>query len=102
LTVAEPIREEPATETVARISWADRELAGKTIAALRQVRIPPAHADARALRRLARVDLDRITAEECELVRLLSWRWRRQLPAGLAPKLNPADPIVRSMEAHHG
>jgi hypothetical protein len=31
----------------------------------------------------------------------LGWRYREHLPAHLAPKVNPADPIVREMEAQH-
>lgn len=94
----EPVREECETETRARMAAAEAELARRTIAALQAAGIPAGHADARVLRGLIRADLGRLTAEQRELLRMLTWRWRRRLPPGLAPKLNPDDPIVRAME----
>jgi hypothetical protein len=89
-------------DDAARLAWAERGAQAAMIAALRRVRMPPRHADAAALRRRAHAELDRLSSEDRELLRLLAWRWRRQLPAHLAPKLPPADPIVRAMEAADG
>lgn len=89
-------------DDAARLALAEAELARRTVAALRAVRMPAGHADVRVLRSLARCDLDRITAEQRLLLRLMAWRWRRNIPAGLAPRMNPADPIVRAMEAQDG
>lgn len=99
MTVAEPVRSDDPAEEAARIAWADRETQRMLIDALRGAGIPPGHADARALRRLVHCNLERISAEEVELLRLLAWRWRRKLPAVLAPRLPPTDPLVKAMEA---
>ena len=98
MTVSEPIRAEDPAEARARLALLERELRSRTIAALRRVPIRPDCADAKSIRRLAGVDLDRITIEEIELLNMLAWRRRRALPPGLAPKLPPHDPIVRAME----
>ena len=47
----------------------------------------------------AKLDLDRepLTHKETDRIKSLMWKYRRQLPRGLAPKLNPADPIVREI-----
>lgn len=81
-----------------RLALVQTELARRMIAALRAAGIPPGHADARLLRQLIRLDLERIADEDRDLLRGLAWRWRRRLPPALAPKLPPHDPLVRAME----
>ena len=43
-----------------------------------------------------------LTQKEQDRIRELMWKYRRQLPRGIAPVLNPHDPIVREMEAARG
>ena len=38
---------------------------------------------------------EELTQKEAERIRNLMWKFRRQLPRGIAPTLNPADPVVR-------
>ena len=79
-----------------RIRYARVTLAGKQIAALRNLRLPPGHRDAQLLRGLIRTDMSRISPEELHVLDGLCWRWRRHGLAHLAPKLNPDDPIVKA------
>lgn len=51
---------------------------------------------------LGRRDPKTLTPEHRHWVQQLLWRYRRALPAGVAPRLNPDDPIVREMEAAGG
>ncbi len=37
-------------------------------------------------------------AQKVEQIKALTWKYRRQLPRALAPKLPPHDPIVKEME----
>ena len=56
-------------------------------------------AEARWLRELAgRLVHQGITAEERFHLRRLAWFHRRTLPAHLAPRLNPGDPLVMEIE----
>lgn len=48
---------------------------------------------------LARRDPKTLTAEHRSWIASLLWKYRRDLPANLRPRLNPDDPIVREMEA---
>ena len=85
-----------------RLALVEIELMRRTIGALRRAPIRPGCADARRVRELSRIDLERISDEDRAMLRLLAWRWRRALPPGLAPNLPPHDPIVREMEAASG
>lgn len=102
MTVSEPIRPDDPAEDARRIAWAERKTQELLIAELKRAGIPPGHADAVVLRRLTHCDLDRIGAEEANLLKGLAWRWRRRLPAGLAPKLPPHDPLVKALEVRNG
>ena len=66
-----------------------------SIEALR--RVNSSGADRTILRDLLAADLDRITRAQLDALARLAWKHRRQLPAHLAPELNPDDPIVRAM-----
>jgi len=57
-----------------------------------------APADAALVDGLTRRDPKTLTAEHRHWVQRLLWKYRRDLPRGVAPKLNPDDPIVREME----
>jgi len=92
--MAPPERDE---DDAGRLALAQAELRRRTIQALREV-IGPRHRDAHSLRRLFGCDLERIGGEDLAAFEALAWRWRRQLPRGLAPVLPPHDPIVRAME----
>ena len=39
---------------------------------------------------------------EVQLIKTLSWKYRREMPAHTRPKLPPNDPVVREMEANGG
>ena len=84
-------------QDAARARLATRRVLELTIGALRMVTMPPSSPDRWRLRTLVHADLDTISAEHIALLAQLAWRYRRQLPKHLAPKLNPDDPIVRSM-----
>ena len=94
MTVAEPIRDDD--DHAARVAVAQRRLVEMKIAALRAIAIPPAEPDARTLRGLVGADLDRLTAQQEYDLECLCWRWRRRISRAFAPKLNPADPLVRA------
>jgi hypothetical protein len=47
---------------------------------------------------LARRDPATLTAQQRHWIAQLLWRYRRNVPSELRPKLNPDDPIVREME----
>lgn len=86
----------------------------RVAAAVRQAQLNTLHALANApigansrerkdvldLRAIVQANRIRLTAKEADRIRALAWKWRRHLPRGTAPKLNPADPIVRAMEAN--
>jgi hypothetical protein len=90
------------SDDAARLARAEAELRRRTVAALRRAPIRPCCRDAREVRRLAGIDMERISGADIEALDLLAWRWRRALPPGLAPKLNPADPVVRAGGAGNG
>ena len=50
----------------------------------------------------ARIASRGISEEERFHLFRLAWFYRRKLPAHLAPRMNPEDPIVMSMEAAGG
>lgn len=85
-------------DDAARLAWADTEMDRLTLAELHKV-VPEGHRDARFVRQLRHIDLQFISAEDRQLLRDLAWRWRRQLPRTIAPKLPPHDPLVKAMEA---
>jgi hypothetical protein len=94
MTVAEPIREDD--DDAARIAVGQRRLVEMKLAALRAIQIPPNDPDARILRGLVQSDLDRMTAQQDYDLECLCWRWRRRISRAFAPRLNPADPLVRA------
>lgn len=55
--------------------------------------------DVLRLRDKLHADRDPLSHREQERLAQLAYKYRRQLPRGIAPRLNPADPIVREMEA---
>lgn len=40
-----------------------------------------------------------LTQKQQDRLAQLMWKYRRQLPRGIAPLLNPADPVVRELAA---
>ena len=46
----------------------------------------------------ARIEHEGITQEERLHLARIAWFYRRQLPRHLAPRLNPADPIVMELD----
>ena len=46
----------------------------------------------------ARIEHEGITPEERRHLARIAWFYRRQLPRHLAPRCNPADPIVMELE----
>lgn len=55
--------------------------------------------DVIALRERVEKDSTPLTQKQQDRVAQLMWRYRRQLPRGIAPRLNPADPVVRENAA---
>jgi hypothetical protein len=91
--------EPPETDAddAARLAAINRKAWRLTIEALRHVTMLPGHSDKWRLRQLVAVDLDRISDGQIAMLNRLAWRYRRQMPKHLVPKLNPDDPIVKEM-----
>ncbi len=61
--------------------------------------VKPGSDEAAWLRALAsRMAHEGISEDERHFLRRLAWFHRRRLPAHLAPRLNPADPVVMAAE----
>ncbi len=84
-----------ATQDAARVAKAERQVMVATLNALRRVRNTVQ--DRAILRGLVQADFDWLTAEQRAALERMAWKYRRQIPPHLAPKLNPDDPIVRDM-----
>lgn len=85
-----------------RVARAVRQARLGNLAALAMCSIPAGSRDRKDVLDLrAKLDRDRepLTQKESERITQLMWKYRRQLPRGLAPKLNPDDPVVREMAA---
>lgn len=96
MTFALPDLDTP-EQDAARQAASQRDFLRLVVAALGQVRMLPGHPDQGRLRRLMQVDLAAITDEQIAALDRMAWRYRRQLRRGLAPKVNPDDPIVREI-----
>jgi len=86
--------EDTPEQDAARRAVAQREFCRRVIRALDAVTMLPGHPDKHRLRQLKAVDLAAITDDQMAAMNSLAWKYRRQMPPGLAPKLNPDDPIV--------
>lgn len=51
---------------------------------------------------LRKTDLAMIADGDRDRLDRLVWKWRRDLPEEMRPKLPPFDPIVRELESMHG
>jgi hypothetical protein len=67
------------------------------IAMLQQVDLLPS--DRSLVEAVARKPDTEFTAQRRHWIQQILWRYRLRLPAGVAPKANPTDPIVRDMIA---
>ncbi len=83
-----------AGDDAARIARAESQARAVMLKALADL-IMTRTADLGARRRLRAADPERWTVELQAELDGLTWRYRRQLPRHLAPRLNPHDPIVR-------
>ncbi len=94
-------RSQPAEvdDDAARMAMSEQTVLRLTIAALGRVTMLPGHPDKARLRALARIDLGRIDDAQIATMRRLAWRYRRQMPRHLAPRMNPDDPIVLALAA---
>lgn len=93
---------EPDHDADRRLARALRAAALGKLEALAMCSIPAGSRDRKDVLDLrAKLERDRepLTRKEQDRIRELMWKYRRQLPRGLAPTLNPADPIVREMAA---
>lgn len=90
--VAEIDHDEPA-----RVCKALATHYGAVAAALKNVRFEKIH-ERTFVERLRAHGRQSLDDAELERIKDLAWKYRRQLPAHLAPKLPPHDPIVREME----
>ncbi len=92
-------------EDAARMRAAEVKLLGITVAKLLALK---AHLSGVELRFIERLDTQiNVLGQAPDAVSLrglkdLAWKFRRLMPAHLAPKLPPHDPVVREMEAGHG
>lgn len=92
-----PERDDDATERLHRTL---RQAALGKLDLLAQANIPAGSRDRQDVLRLRdklHADREPLTQKEQDRIAQLMWKHRRQLPRGLAPKLNPADPIVREI-----
>ena len=81
-------------DDVDRIERLDFELLRKRMAALLTLPMAVGSAEARFVSGVCRRRAIELTPEERHQVAVLCWAWRRRtLPDGLAPKVNPADPL---------
>lgn len=88
-------------DDAARMAESERALLGLTVTRLKEIGLPKGSGDARFLEQMDRrinVAREKPTAAEVEKVKRMAWTYRRRMPARLALKLNPADPIVREMK----
>jgi hypothetical protein len=91
----------------ARMVNTEVKLFGITVAKMLTIEsLPPDVSPKSARAFLKDMDLElnvfgRLPDRTCiQRIKDLAWQYRRQMPAYLAPKLPPHDPIVQEMEAH--
>lgn len=93
---------EPPEDDAPRVNRAVRAALLGKLNALAHCSIPAGSRDRQdviALRQRVEQDSAALTQKQQDRVAQLMWKYRRQMPRGIAPKLNPADPIVRENAA---
>ena len=80
-------------DDIDRITRVDLEELARRMAALRSVRLKPGSSERRFVVSVCRRPPEELTAEERHNVAQLCWQHRRSLAPGLAPRINPADPL---------
>jgi hypothetical protein len=93
---------EPEDDDAPRVARAVRGAQLGKLEALAMASIPAGSRDRKDVLDLrAKLERDRepLTQKEQDRIAALMWKYRRQLPRGIAPKLNPADPVVRENAA---
>jgi hypothetical protein len=81
-------------EDVDRIERMDMDLLRRRVAALRVLPMPRGSAAWRFVKSVGQRRAVDLTPAERHQVAVLCWAWRRRnLPHGLAPKINPSDPL---------
>lgn len=76
-----------------RLLAARAEAIAATVQALAQISLPPVRRAFVVEMRRRRGLGEALTARQQQHVLQLAWRYRRQLPAHLVPKINPDDPL---------
>nr|WP_294547660.1 hypothetical protein [uncultured Rhodopila sp.] len=89
---------EVTAEDRARMRKAQDKALGVVMNALVLIPIPFWGKDKDFIGYVCRMQPDMLSERQREHVTRVAWRLRRYLPAHLAPKCNPEDPIVREMD----
>jgi hypothetical protein len=101
--MAYPHPERADDDDQARMEKAVVDALAIAVTRLKAVSMAMGGADARFIRNM---DLTLCTLRkmpeqgQVQKIKELAWKYRRMIPAGIAPKLPPGDPIVREMEAN--
>lgn len=85
-------------DDAARLAESERALMGLTVTRLKEIGLPKGSGDARFLEQMdLRINVKRELPAKTEIERIktLAWTHRRRMPRHMAPRLPPADPIVR-------
>lgn len=93
---------EPEEDAAPRVNRAVRSATLGKLTALAHCSIAAGSRDRQdvlTLRERVEKDSTPLTQKQTDRVAQLMWKYRRQLPRGIAPRLNPNDPVVREMEA---
>ena len=86
-------------EDVDRIERLDMERVRARMTAARALPIPRGSADGIFLRGIAGKRAIDLSAEQRHQLAVLCWTWRRRLERGVAPGINPSDPLSPEMLA---
>ena len=80
-------------DDIDRISRIDLAQLERRIAALRLVRLGPGSSERRFVVKICQRRPEELTPQERHHIAQLCWQHRRVMPQGLAPRVNPADPL---------
>jgi hypothetical protein len=99
MAYAQPERDE---DDAARVNASIINMLGITVSKMLALSLHKASPEGRFIEAMdTRLNVFRAMPTDAEVTRIkeLAWKYRRQLPAHLAPKLPPNDPIVQEMES---
>lgn len=82
-----------------RIRQTDLSVIARRMAALRQIPLAPGGADRRFVCAIRHRSPEQLSPDECHQLATLAWKHRRTLPRGIAPAMNPNDPLSPELGA---